>query len=284
MGKKLIEKIRNSKILKDLDEESIETIELILNSSNNYKDKICNKIIEETTNDCFEEMENLFKPYIKYHKNMQNMISNELINLQQKNSKRITADEDIEKAKKVFIKAEEYFKYILPRNLKELRKKKDEYSIRSANRGTQLSMMNKRMKIKMLSLSYKLVNFGIQLYSIFEEELNSTLIEELNSFLKLEIEVAEKIQIENSYNIENIYEKIIFKDVKKIPIKYKLPTTYSELIKLAEENGFYFCRQGKTSHAIYKNNNNKIIVIPNKGKSTVPIGTQFQILKRIFMN
>ena len=72
---KIEEKIRSSKILKDLDEETIDGIKTIVASSDNYKDKVCKKLLEETTEMCFKETERLFEPYIDCHKNVHDILT-----------------------------------------------------------------------------------------------------------------------------------------------------------------------------------------------------------------
>ena len=215
---------------------------------------------------------------------MQYVINNELTRLQEKNLKRSTTLEDIDIAREIYLEGKKYLLEKLPINLKNLSRIKNEYSLKGINRHLDLSLLDKISRLKVLAANYRVIKSCMEIYYIFEEELDDTFLRELISYLKIEIDAASRSQ--ENIDIKDVYIEVLLENdlaINKIDYSYKQPKTYLELSKLAEENGFKFCRQSKTSHAIYKNISNKIVVIPNKGSSVVPIGTQLQILKRILI-
>lgn len=63
--------------------------------------------------------------------------------------------------------------------------------------------------------------------------------------------------------------------------KQRLRCTYNDMKKYAKYNGYEECRQGNTTHKIWKNSDTgKSIPIPNKS-GTIPQGTVSKILKQM---
>ncbi|MBQ3422307.1 MAG: type II toxin-antitoxin system HicA family toxin [Romboutsia sp.] len=150
-----------------------------------------------------------------------------------------------------------------------------------------------QMQLKKLDNKACMLGVNMSLGNIFKK-INDYCGDIFNDFVdNYELKIINLITHIMSGIIETIPEEVTelnkelnFLDkTNNIPKEYRnKKLTFKELAKIAEENGFVYSRD-KGDHQIYKHSNSgKIVVIPYKGNSTAPIGTQQSILNSIFSN